>query len=306
MLASGTDDSKDLGVQILPSGEYRVDKKYTACVLIANIADESFATATASIYYPENIAFDKNSERACGQIKNEIKLEKVLKEEAIDLICNQIRNDNNNLLSWYENEESGSVYNYEKICGSEGFLDQNKASLFCAENSFSYDDPAGEYQVLVSIKKGLENLDEAQNILKYLELTVFENDFSDFQYGAATPNELKLIEGDSIWGNSLHPTVRNIGNTRLQIKIWQNDFNLGKSNGIWNIKYRARVGENADFLDYFPEQTAYLKDPLNLGETANIDLGILVKKYPEDENQSDFSGQMMLSAEKIPALSCQD
>lgn len=304
MLASSSDDSKDIGVQILPSGEYEVDKNYKACVLVKDSGNP--ISASASIYYPKNIAFDKNSREACGQIKNELKLEKVLQEDALNIVCNQIRNNNNNLLSWYKNEKTADTYNYENVCGTEGFLNKNKASLFCAESSLSYDDPAGEYQVLVKIKNEQEDLDEEINTLKYLELTVFENDFSDFQYGRADLGEFKIIKGDTIFGNSLYPSVRNTGNTRLQIKILQNDFNLGKTDGSWNLEYKARVGENADFLNYLPEQTAYLKNPLNLGETANIDLGILVKKYPEDENQLNFSGEMTLLAEKIPALSCQD
>ena len=177
--------------------------------------------------------------------------------------------------------------------------------MFCAESSLAYDDPAGEYEFVVTIKDSKENMDASRNILKYLELTTFENDFSDFQYGAVSENKLKIIAGDSVWGNSLAPTVRNIGNTRLQIKIQQNDFNLGKTNGIWNIEYRTRVGENVEWLSYFPEQSAYLKDSLDLGQTANIDFGILIKKYPEDDNQSNFSGEMILSAEKVSGLICQ-
>ena len=110
---------------------------------------------------------------------------------------------------------------------------------------------------------------------------MFENDFTSFQYTRVAQNKFKITQGDSIWGNSFRPTVRNIGNTRLQIKIWQNDFNLGKTNGIWNLEYKARVGKDAEWLSYFPEQTAYLKNPLNLGEITNIDLGILIKKYSE-------------------------
>ena len=303
MLDSGDDDSADPEVQILPSGKYKVDKKYTACVIAANSFEE-INSAEAIVSYPENVAFDKAQTRGCGQKKSEISLNKIAKEETIELVCNKIRNNNNNLLNWQENKES-HLYDYADVCGLEGFLARENVSLFCAESALAFDDPAGEYEIVVTIKDSKENFDEARNILKYLELTTFENDFSDFQYGAVNENKLKIIAGDSVWGNSLAPTVRNIGNTRLQIKIQQNDFNLGKTNNIWNIEYRTRVGENAEWLSYFPEQTAHLKDSLDLGQTANIDFGILIKKYPEDDNQSNFSGEMILSAEKVPGLICQ-
>ena len=304
MLVAGSDDSADVGAQILPSGEYKVDKKYSVCAVVGGDLTAT-GSILANVSYPENIAFDKAQTRGCGQQKSEVELNKIAKEEAIALVCDQIRNNNNNLLAWNKNEKAGYVYDYEKLCGLDGFLAENTALLFCAESSLAYDDPAGEYEVIVTIKDGKGNTGASQNILQYLELTTFENDFSNFQYGKVNLNELKVLQGDSIWGNSFYPTVRNTGNTCLQIKIQQNDFNLGTTNGVWNLEYMTRVGENAEWLSYFPEQTAYLKNFLNLGQTTNIDFAILIKKYPEDENQSAFSGEMVLSAEKIPSLTCQ-
>ena len=219
-------------------------------------------------------------------------------------IAAKIRNDNNNLLNWQENKED-YFYDYADVCGLNGFLAKENVSLFCAESVLAFDDPAGEYEIVVMAKDGQENLKEAKNILKYLELTTFENDFSNFQYGKVDLGELKILQGDSIWGNSFYPTVRNTGNTRLQIKIKQNDFNLGKTDGIWNLEYSARIGKDAEWLNYLQEQTAYLKNSLNLGEIANIDLGILIKKYPDDDSLLDFLGQMTLSAEKVSNLVCQ-
>ena len=304
MLASGDDDSADFGVQILPSGEYKIDKKYTACAIIGGDLGAS-GSVLANVNYPEGIAHGNSFERGCGQQKNEIELNKTAKEEAIELVCGKIRNNNNNLLFWHKDEKTGYAYDYEKVCGLEGFLARESVSLFCAESALAFDDPAGKYEIVVMVKDNQENLDEARNVLKYLELTTFENDFSNFQYGKVNQNELKILKGDSVWGNSFYPTVRNTGNTRLQIKIRQNDFNLGKTNGVWNLEYRTRVGENAEWLSYFPYKYAYLKDPLDLGKITNIDFAILVKKYPENDNRPAFSGEMILSAEKAPALVCQ-
>jgi len=301
----GSDDSQDVGVQLLPSGEYDIDKQFSVCALVANFKDASLINLSAIIYYPEDAAYSENLDRGCGQKKSEVELSIVSPEEATELVCDQIRNNNNNLLLWDKNENAGYDYDYEKVCGAEGFLAQNKASLFCADSALAFDDPAGEYQVLITAEDSQGNSDEARNILKYLELTIFENDFSDFQYGRANQGELKVLLGDSVWGNLFYPTVRNIGNTRLQIKIQQNDFNLGKTNGAWNIEYRTRVGENAEWLSYFPAQTAFLKDPLDLGAVTNIDFAILVKKYPENDNRPAFSGEMILSAEKVSGLACQ-
>ncbi|MCK5510886.1 hypothetical protein KAI65_05100 [Candidatus Parcubacteria bacterium] len=300
----GEDDSKDIGAQILPSGEYKLDRQYAICAIVGG----DFGTAgsvLANVNYPKDIAYDKSFKKGCGQEKSEVELSAIPKKEALEIICRQTRENNNNLLVWHTNKEENYVYGYEKVCGTKGFLEQDTVSLFCAESSLAFDDPAGEYQVLLKVKDSQENLAEASNVLKYLELTTFENDFSNFQYLRVAENKFKITRGDSVWGGLFRPTVRNIGNTRLQIKIQQDDFNLGKTNGIWNLEYKARVGKNAEWLNYFPEQIAYLKDPLDLGETTNIDLGILIKKYPENDNQSAFSGQMILSAEKISSLTCE-
>ena len=142
-----------------------------------------------------------------------------------------------------------------------------------------------------------------ENYLEYLELTTFENDFSEIIYGSVKLNELKILQGDLSWAESTNPTVRNTGNTRAQIKIWQNDFGLGKTDNLWNLEYQAKIGDRADFISYLPEQTAVLADPIDLGKAINADFSVLVKKFPSEK--SAYGGQMTLSADKAANLTCE-
>lgn len=300
---TGEDDSNEIGVQILPSGKFEVSKQYVACAIILNLSDENKVLTT--VYYPKDIAYDENFKRGCGEKQSEFKMEKISNVKAFDLVCGKIRADNNNLILWVKGENN-RMNDFEMLCKDDGAKFQNNFSLFCGESSLAYDDPAGDYTVTVSLEDDYVGYSETQNTLKYLELTVIENDFLDFQYGKVHQNDLKIIEGDTVWGSSTHPTVRNVGNTRMQIKIWQDDFGLGKTDNIWNIEYRTRIGKNMEFVNYYPEQSISLLEPLNLGQKVNIDFAVLVNNFSEkNKKQYSFFGEMILSAGTADNFLCQ-
>jgi hypothetical protein len=146
---------------------------------------------------------------------------------------------------------------------------------------------------------------EAESNLQYLELTTFDSDFTSVQYGAVDLNELKIVAGDMIFGDGTAPSIRNTGNTRLRIRILQNDFNLGKTGEEWNVEYQAKLGAGNEYVKYWPEQMLILNNPLNLAQLINIDFGVLVKRYPAVGNGEAYAGKMTLSADKAPQLICQ-
>jgi hypothetical protein len=300
----GLDDSANSGVQILPSGQYEIDKEFSVCALVASGHDE-ITSVLATINYPVNVAYRREDNfRACGREQSLVKLKKVEVERASNLLCNQLRVNNNNLLSWNSDRDKNYSYGYDQVCGQEGFVATRKASLYCATSSLAYDDPAGDYKIKLKASNTSGEFDTMENNLKYLELTNYEKDFDDIQYGMVMQNQRKYLLGDENWGNEEAPTVRNTGNTRLQIKILQNDFNLGKTGDDWNVSYQARVGSIAKYNDYYPEETSIINDGLDLGDIKNIDLAIFINNFPEKEEQVSFTGEMILSAQKIPSFSC--
>ncbi len=301
----GLDDSLAEGSQILPSGQFEIDKKIIICALVADAigADDE---VSGIINYPEDVAYNSaNSFRGCGQEQGEFVLSKLAKREAENMLCNNIRLNNNNLLTWNKNITENYVYGYDQVCGQEGFLNVEKASLYCASSSLAYDDPAGDYNVQIAVSNSYRETDFMSGKLKYLELTNYENDFDDIQYGLVAQNKLKYLYGDLNWGNEKAPTIRNTGNTRLQIKIKQNDFNLGKTDDRWNVAYKARVGSEGEYTEYLPEEEPIINGNLNLGNMLNVDFAILIIDFPQNENQISFFGEMTMLAQKIPAFTCQ-
>jgi hypothetical protein len=304
----GTDDSADNGGQFLPSGQFEVDHQVAICALVGGPGGaDSVNSIKAVINYPKNIAINEGGQNdtvGCGRIKSQLSLNKLSASEADRLVCDTLRNKNNNLLTWYSSTDNNITFSYDQACGQEGYLAKQMAAVYCEDVPFAYNDPAGDYRIKTVAENNTGQSDEADNNIKYLEMTTFETDFTSIQYGPVKQGEPKILQGDLDFADHTGPTVRNTGNTRLQIKIRQNDFGLGKSNGEWNIVYQARVG-SAQFKDYQPEQTTELSNSLNIGEKANIDFGTLIKAFPDESNKPSFWGDMTVSADKALPATCQ-
>jgi len=300
----GLDDSIDSGAQIMPSGQFNIDKQFAVCALVADAQNEP-SSVSATISYPEKPAYaEDNNLRGCGVEQGQVTLSALELSVANNLVCNQLRVNNNNLLTWREDNLENYSYSYDQICGQEGFLAIEKVSLYCAEVALAYDDPAGDYLLKVTAGSVSGETDTMENYLKYLELTNYEKDFEDIHYGMVVQNEIKYLSGDLKWGDLSAPTVRNTGNTRLQLKIRQNDFGFGKSVDIWNVANKAKIGDKSEYVDYFPEESAIVDDILGLGSMMNIDLAITIANFPDEEDQTFFSGEMTLSAQRVGGLSC--
>ena len=301
----GSDDDIASSSQFLPSGQYQVDKTMVVCAIATDpdgLADIN--GVYADVYYPIKIALGPNHDvkTGCGKLHgNEFKLIQLTKQDGINLFCDRIKNYNNNLPTFATT--TTAIYDFEKICKSDGELWKETSAVFCGETNLSYEDPAGDYRVLIQAqdKDGLDGF--LSNYFTYLELTAFNLDFDALDYGSVKLETTKIINGDLNFASSTLPTVRNIGNTRIAIKVKQDDMNLGKTGTDWNVVYGARVGSSADFLNYFPEDEQILNNPLNLSETQEIDFAIKVLKFPFG---NIFQGNMTLDAVKVDQLKCAD
>jgi len=305
----GLDDSMLYGAQFLPTGAYQENRLIMVCAIVAdkNNADNINLVA-AGINYPQDTAISIDQEgnySGCGQLKESLSLEEITGLHASNLICNNIRNNNNTLIDWHQGEANNFSYDYDHVCGQTGLLEKNQAKVYCGVSELAYNDPAGEYQVIIKAQNQSGASAEGENYLKYFELTNFQTDFNDIQYGLIEVEKLSTLEGDRKFSTSTRPTIRNTGNTRLRLKIMQNDFNLGKTNNLWNVEYQARVGSEAEYISYLPDITTILNDPVDLGTSMNVDLSILVHKFPDQSDNIKFFGKMTLTADKAPPLSCE-
>jgi hypothetical protein len=99
------------------------------------------------------------------------------------------------------------------------------------------------------------------------------------------------------------PTVRNTGNTRLYMGIEQDDMGLGTTDGTYNVRYDARVGNTAeDWKNYYPEQKKWLQDIVDLSEEEEMDFSILVTKFPNTD--TTWTGNMTLDAKFAEFRKC--
>ena len=300
----GQDDSLADGAQFMPSGQYQVDKTIEICA-VANDPDglEDLASVNSQIYYPENIYLGPNRESSqpgCGQAKEGWMLMKTLEpSQGLELFCEQLRSQNANLPSF----KTG--YDFAALCGPAGDLIKETSRVFCGQVGLAYQDPAGEYRVKIAALDQKNEAGTLENSFKYLELVAFEIDFDNIDYGSMRLNNAKVLSGnDAFLANDGQPTLRNIGNTRLEINIKQNDMGLGQSETDWNLTYQARVGQDASFTNYWPEAWATLVNSMNLGQTSPLDLAIEVLKFPEIAAGEYYAGKLSLNAVAAPQLVC--
>ncbi len=314
-----TDDAIAAGAQFNPSGIKDVKKTIALCSIVTDpdgLADITTAPGAVygDVFYPttvganptpielgdSHVALPGQSGLGCGLLMQEDKLTKLNKADGIDLFCNKVRTLNPNLPTF------NSPYTYDEICATDGELMKETAAVYCTTKDLSYEDPSGDYAVwaVAQDKVGLQG--KLINKFTYLPLTAFETDFTSVLYGAVRLATHKIISGNLLWEptTSTEPTVRNVGNTRLSMKVWQNDMGFGKTDGIWNVKYDARVGSNATFASYWPEVTTTLADPLDLSELDEMDFSIDVTKFPPT-HEGSYTGTMTLSAAFASHLVCQ-
>ncbi|MCK4454102.1 hypothetical protein KAU51_02025 [Candidatus Parcubacteria bacterium] len=324
----GEDDSTDPGAQFDAPGVWGAEMEYTVCAIAT---DPNGAVdidgVYADIYYPENRAFHPHPGYpdvigggtpsvpdygidGCGAFIEENTLLQLPKMEGYQLFCEDIRTNNNNLPVFF------GAYNYDEICGPEGELMKEEAYVYCDQKSITWEDPAGMYRVKVFAQDQAGNSSQdAVNYFEYLPFTGFDVDFNAVSYGEVLLNVHKKISGDKTFGTTDKPTVRNTGNTRLNMWVAQDDMALGQSSGLWNVEYDARVGNNEEDWGYYspfkfkgdpgipgPYDYEQLEDILDLSEEEEMDFSILVTKWPDGGDY--YVGEMWLSAAMADYRQC--
>ena len=161
------------------------------------------------------------------------------------------------------------------------------------------------------------DLGTLENFFAYLPITRAEFDFNGVNYGDVQVGLRKMVGGDTIFNSPIglapspNPaTVRNIGNTNLQVIVKQDDMGFGQTVGQadpWNVSFDIRLGAAGDAVIYPPawvkgqavpvDAWTVVPKVLNMCNTEKLDFSILVKKA--DPNIT-YSGKMVIGAQFAP------
>ncbi len=139
------------------------------------------------------------------------------------------------------------------------------AEIYHAKAQLNYCQPGGWYYVGIRAHDTYDAwCDYLYNKFWYIPTSAVEVDFTNLNYGTVATSVDKWIGGDNDMNTAEKPTVRNIGNTPVELYVWQDDMDFGKTNGSWNVEFDARLGNpglNGDVGGYYPEEM----DPDHLG-----------------------------------------
>ncbi|MFZ3074328.1 MAG: hypothetical protein WA093_04355 [Minisyncoccales bacterium] len=316
--------SGNAGSQMLPSGQYQVNKTVAICGIVTDANGRDFVSNLyGDVYYPTTVSLGsshvdpitgQNREvKTCGEMVRECTMTRLTDANAFNLFCTNIRNNNSSLPVFAAN------YNYANVCddANAGVLAKKTAYAYCCDFTMSYEDPAGSYKVNVWGTNGAgANGSPLSNQMQYLTTKAFDVDFTAIDYGTVVPSVWKPVAGDTTWTatpgmNSA--TIRNVSSTPLQIGVWQNDMGIKDPDGTTYVTYGAAIGSGSAYTTYGPNLTMSTTDPthkatpiikyLKLSEKNELDFEVKVSKFPE-QLAGPFIGTVELSATNIAQLPC--
>jgi hypothetical protein len=151
-------------------------------------------------------------------------------------------------------------------------LNQEEAYLYYAAAPINYCQPGGWYYVGVRAHDGYDAwCPYLFNRFWYIPTAGIEVDFTSINYGTVAECSNKWVGGDQTMATPLKPTVRNIGNTPVELYVWQNDMGFGKTAGVWNVEFDVRLTADGQVRVYYPQAKdtinplPYPNDPTNPG-----------------------------------------
>jgi hypothetical protein len=174
-------------------------------------------------------------------------------------------------------------------------LEKGVAAVWRGEAYIDYCQMDGDYTVIVKAIDQHDNYSpELTNTFLYVPVACGEFDFTQFDYGNVSINKNVWRAGDTIFGTADKPTIRNIGNTKIKVKINQNDMGFGQDvTGAWMVQFDARLGNTGAEPVYDPYTETTLPDVLDRSHLEELDFSIHVLK-----GTGSHSGNMFLGVVK--------
>jgi len=113
----------------------------------------------------------------------------------------------------------------------------NTSSRFNATLDMEFHKSAGEYTINITASDGSGN-SSAEDTFEYLSMTAISIDASSLRFEGAKLGGTSTINGDFALSTSDTPTIRNIGNTYIDVGLYGTDFVDGTNViGAENLKY---------------------------------------------------------------------
>jgi hypothetical protein len=282
------------GTQVLPSGEYQVDKpmEYFAVVTDPEGAG-TVAAVYADVWHPEGLP-------ECGSFKYQLQLHLIEKIPGPDGNVEELKAMvqcayDDGLITFSPD------YDIDEVIHE---IDQCLADVYRGTQVMDYHQPAGMYRVeVIAFDNNNNQSVPLVNFFEYVPLTKVAFDFTNVDYGSVEVCTNKWVGGNTFFEMfDGYPTVRNLGNTNAQIVVAQDDMGLGDTSGVPNVEYDARlgpVGGNAhvtyDPTDLSNPVMTTIPGILELCNTQKLDFSIHVKKAPA----GNYGGDMVIGC--IPA-----
>ena len=220
-----------------------------------------------------------------GEFKYQIELHPLTKAESIEAF-DKVISCHPTLLTV---EEDSSVWVPEfkdnPIEDIEYELTQDLALVYYGEAELDYCQPGGYYTVGVRAHDYF-NIWSAYlyNQFWYIPTTAIKIDFDSVDYGTAVISRWQWASGDQTFGTDAYPTIQNWGNTPVDLYVWQDDMDFGKTSGEWNVEFDARLGSDGNIKEYDPFENEDLTHKgvkfayLELCTLDKLDFSIHVKK----------------------------
>lgn len=236
---------KLLGAQFLPTCVYKGDKIVEYYAVVTDVEDGGDVKqvwadvyhpldswATANNFFKYEVPFTKITDNAVGKTK------------FLDAVKAGLVKFNTGYT------EADVVFELEK----------GTARVWTGSAPLDYEQPGGDYTVK---DRALDFNDNPSGILEntftYIKAGCFETDNDKVDYGGVSISKMKVIPGDIIFQKNADNkmTVRNLGNSNLNLKIRQDDMGFGKDQtGKWNVQFDARIGHIVPPVVYDPSPLA--------------------------------------------------
>lgn len=168
--------------------------------------------------------------------------------------------ENANLICWNPEYDIDDVAYELNDCSTAG--------VFCKEIVIGYCDPAGEYTVEVwALDIGGMQSVPLVNEFTMLRLACCQYDFSSINWGTIKLGGHQLVSGDKDMNTPNRPTVQNLGNVDINIKVKEdalqneNGVSFAKNcNDQWYYRYDAKILGQGTEKYFYPSADYELLD----------------------------------------------
>jgi hypothetical protein len=229
-----------------------------------------------------------------GQFKFQIELTPIPyvdKEQSLAMF-NHFFECHEDLIKW------DPLYDYADVIDQ---LNEPLALLYVGHFYLDYCQPGGYYTVAIRAHDTMNAWsDYLYNYFWYIPTTAVRLDFTSINYGDVSVCVNKWIGGDGVMSmGDQKPTAKNIGNTPVDLYVWQDDMDFGQTDSSWNVEFDARLTADGNIVTYDPYKDAAghkgvrIPGYIKLCTQEKLDFSIHVKK---GESGYQYSGKMCISA----------